>query len=477
MKKNILIIVSLLIMIVALVGCTGVPMLGADSKANNVSSEAALNINAYDILEEFVTDFPNRTSGYTTVDAGVSTDDSKLAAEWISSQFVDMGYDSAYAAQGGLKQFSYKNPITKRTEVGYNVIYTKYSKTKTFDTVVIGAHYDNVSNISVNNVMIGGDGTYSNGTGVVAMLELARVLTVVDLPYNVEFVAFAAKESGSFGSQNYVDSVSKDIKDNMLLMVNFDRVAGGDNVYMYSSEAATDHNKFFYNAASEKSLEIEKLPPFLNPKTTSYFYGEIMYNHEAMNSDSNTFLNSDINIINMISTNFSKTVNGVVIEREGMDNIGYTPNDTFENFVKRLGGGDVAINAINSQIGSVVSVVYHSMLSEDFTKVMKESKPNAGLDLMMNSKMMNVIAYSILGGIILILVVVYFALRDKTKTHPVFIDTPMGRMEAATGKITPHNYTANTKDLSEKIDVFGDDGKDDKVEENKEENNDIFGEF
>ena len=119
---------------------------------------------------------------------------------------------------------------------------------------------------------------------------------------------------------------------------------------------------------------------------------------------------------------------------------------------------------------------------------MIKSEPNGGLDAMMDNKLINIISYSILAGFILILVILYFALRESVKSHPVLVDTPFGRVDRRTGKV----YTSNVSPtISKKIDVFGEDASDtdDVIEsadsgetpllENKKtvDENDIFGEF
>ena len=483
MKKIILCVVSMMIMVAMLVGCTTQPKDVVNYDPS--TSKVVAGIQGYDTYKEFVTNYPARTSGY--IDS-FNKDKSEEAALWISSQLSSYGYSSAFSEQSGLQQFPYTNPITAKSETAYNVVYTKDSTTPNAKTVVIGAHYDNVANIMAGSSMIGGEGAYNNATGIAGLLELARILVDVELDYNVEFVAFGAEESGSFGSKYYINVLDKASRDDIMLMVNFDRLAGGDYVYMYSSEAKTDHNDYFYSKAEENSLNIQTLPSYLRPYMLSYADSNLIYTNEAMMSDSNVFLNNNINIVNIISMNFSDNSTATIKEKAGLGNISYTQNDTFDNMNVRLGGEIKAKSIIDAQIANAVSAVYYSMIGVDFADVMIKSEPNGGLDAMMDNKLINIISYSILAGFILILVILYFALRESVKSHPVLVDTPFGRVDRRTGKV----YTSNVSPtISKKIDVFGEDASDtdDVIEsadsgetpllENKKtvDENDIFGEF
>ena len=90
---------------------------------------------------------------------------------------------------------------------------------------------------------------------------------------------------------------------NYFLMINFDRNAIGDYVYMYSSEAETKHNQFFYDVVKENNLCIADLPAFKS-QAYSFDFSNYLYLHEANYADSQMFLNEGINIINFVSMNF-----------------------------------------------------------------------------------------------------------------------------------------------------------------------------
>ncbi|MFH1314515.1 MAG: M28 family metallopeptidase, partial [Candidatus Eisenbacteria bacterium] len=65
-------------------------------------------------------------------------------------------------------------------------------------------------------------GADDNASGVVAVLECARLLAGLDLDFGLTFVAFSGEELGLLGSDCYVDALSEE--DSILGVINFDMV-------------------------------------------------------------------------------------------------------------------------------------------------------------------------------------------------------------------------------------------------------------
>lgn len=99
------------------------------------------------------------------------------AADYIEATFVQLGYrpkDESYESRG--------KPLR-------NLIAEKRGNAIPEDIILVGAHYDSV---------IGSPGANDNGSGVAAMLELARLLADHPLPRTVRFVAFVNEEPPFF---------------------------------------------------------------------------------------------------------------------------------------------------------------------------------------------------------------------------------------------------------------------------------------
>jgi Zn-dependent M28 family amino/carboxypeptidase len=92
-------------------------------------------------------------------------------------------------------------------------------------TVVIGAHLDSVP---------AGPGINDNGSGSGGILEIAEVYAAQQrTPRNkLRFMWYGAEEIGLVGSTKYVESLTQDEKDDILVMLNFDMI-GSPNFARY----------------------------------------------------------------------------------------------------------------------------------------------------------------------------------------------------------------------------------------------------
>src|SRR3989442_15286033 len=81
------------------------------------------------------------------------------------------------------------------------------------ETIVIGAHYDKVSD---------GCGAIDNWTGIVVLAHLYKSLKDAALNKTVFFVAFGKEEKGLFGSSAMVGAIPKDQLDHYCAMINID---------------------------------------------------------------------------------------------------------------------------------------------------------------------------------------------------------------------------------------------------------------
>lgn len=106
-----------------------------------------------------------------------------------------------------------------------------YIDNKAKYTVVIGAHYDHLGyTTSSTGKKIVNNGADDNGSGTVAMIELARYFSdTIKEKYNLVFLAFSAEEKGLYGSQYFVESNAIDLS-KVAFMMNCDMVGRLDSV-------------------------------------------------------------------------------------------------------------------------------------------------------------------------------------------------------------------------------------------------------
>lgn len=147
-----------------------------------------------DSLQNFGTRHVN--SGYGRSDWGIGA-----AANYIKAQFEKIRADS----QGRLVVFEHQFEVEwagVRSQP-YNIAAFLSGTEEGAGTVLIGAHYDSIS-LDFEDGSAAAPGANDNGSGVAALLELARILSTRNHRASIMFVAFSAEEIQRRGSQAFV---------------------------------------------------------------------------------------------------------------------------------------------------------------------------------------------------------------------------------------------------------------------------------
>ena len=131
--------------------------------------------------------------------------------DWLKNKYTTFGYG---ASQMQEYSYTYSGSVAVCKNLEVTKIGTLYPTT----FIIICGHYDS----------IGGTGTNDNGSGLVTILEVARLLKDIPTEYSIKFINFSGEEDGLKGSQNYVSSVvnATNPKMNIRLVFNLDEVGG-----------------------------------------------------------------------------------------------------------------------------------------------------------------------------------------------------------------------------------------------------------
>jgi Zn-dependent M28 family amino/carboxypeptidase len=86
-----------------------------------------------------------------------------------------------------------------------NVIAVHYGTTKKDEIVVVGAHFDSISQKPTSSA----PGAIDNGSGSTALMLLAQAIGSAEFARTVHFVAFSGEEQGLYGSAHYVKEAKK----------------------------------------------------------------------------------------------------------------------------------------------------------------------------------------------------------------------------------------------------------------------------
>ena len=128
---------------------------------------------------------------------------------WLKAEYLSYGYTAAQ-----MQEYSFANGSTTCKNLVVTKVGTLYPNTY----VIICGHYDTIN----------GKGTNDNGSGVVTIFEVARLLRNIPTEYSIKFINFSGEEDGLLGSQNFVSTVvnATNPKMNIRLVFNIDEVGG-----------------------------------------------------------------------------------------------------------------------------------------------------------------------------------------------------------------------------------------------------------
>ncbi len=164
----------------------------------------------------------------------IGSDSLEQVRAWLTEKYTQYGYTVSY------------DTFSRGQIECYNVIIEKKGDDST-KWVIVGAHYDSVDD---------GPGANDNGTGVVATLQIAKIIKSISTKHSVRIINFSAEETGFNGSSHYVSN-TLDTTDNVLLMINLDQLGGTANAdnSKIVCERDEDDNPIENNQASHLSTD------------------------------------------------------------------------------------------------------------------------------------------------------------------------------------------------------------------------------
>ena len=148
-------------------------------------------------------------------------------ANWLKSEFENICkgrvFFHNYTQSDQNQTYHLKNIICTSNSSNINKQNLSFSSNYN-NTIIIGAHYDSRAK-NINNTYARAPGADDNASGVSAVLELSRILSQLNLKYNLQFVLFSGEEQGLWGSKHYVEYLDKSNRTkNIDFYVNFDMV-------------------------------------------------------------------------------------------------------------------------------------------------------------------------------------------------------------------------------------------------------------
>ncbi len=144
-------------------------------------------------------------------------------ADWLRDGLHSFGYSDAHFHNYSQEGYSLKNVICNR------------SGSSSDGTVLLCAHYDTILKQNLEDVDSKAPGANDNASGVAALLEIARIVSTLDLSRNIQFAFFSGEEQGLWGSTHYAQHI-KENNGNLHVVVNLDMC--GETGYLPTTTTA-----------------------------------------------------------------------------------------------------------------------------------------------------------------------------------------------------------------------------------------------
>lgn len=283
MKKN-RIIISLLFIVLSITSCSQTKNdknltqnynLEKDNETSpSISETPPINKHKFSVLEndlqthlELICNSPRR----------FGTAGEELALSKLVDQLKEYGYNTelqvfpvheqTFETTVGVlgKEYLNTNPFdTESLGDATNIIATKFAKQPTNKTLYITAHYDTTKN---NN------GIIDNGSGVISVLQIAKIFKDIELTINIKFIFFSAEEYYRQGSRYYLSSLTEEERSNSIGCINIDMIGeenAGEIVFKTNGKRTnvisnlykefTDHNFEVGGSSDDLSFYNAKIP-------------------------------------------------------------------------------------------------------------------------------------------------------------------------------------------------------------------------
>lgn len=401
----------------------------------NKNATAASSLVGYDkfsedlelILDDFC-EFKTRIAG---------SDNEKKAAEYIYNYLLDVPYlnpISNSSTKIGVQEFTFLSDYTGNYQKSQNIVFRYSPATDSKKMVILGCHYDAPAyfdEVKGEYVSNENDALNASAGSVATLLMLASNLSTQKLPFNVEFVFFGAGESSFAGSDFYVDGISNEEANNILCMINIDKVSLGDELYFYIDEIETSFSKYITSLFETARIGTRKVNV---SNLSKALIGQnelgLTYSHIGMNSDNIKFMKRKIATVNLFAGAYS---DGLVLgRREYKDkaNVTYSKFDT-RAYISATYGSDVVAKNLYRTFETVEQILMDENFLANTTGSFNQT--NWFYQIFANQKL--VLLISVIAFILVIIIAMYVHYKLTVKSY--FANVEMEFLSSVV-KITEH---------------------------------------
>lgn len=236
------------------------------------------------------------------------------------------------STNNGFQTFNFISTYDEKNYISQNIVFRKNSSANAHKKVILCANYDTTFTYDYSNNDLGigvgvvEQGVNDNGASVGLLLALASYFDECDdLGFDIEILFLGAGSNDFEGAKFYSRGLSDEDAQNILLLINFDKIALGQNTYMYVNEFSTPQEKYYKKLLASNGLRQLTRGNYVtvNQQTES----GLDYTHIGLDGDHSIFMARHINVLNFFSGYYEKPLTYGVCEYEKGDRITYTKND------------------------------------------------------------------------------------------------------------------------------------------------------
>ena len=231
----------------------------------------------------------------------------------------------------GVETFEFECIYDGKMYKSQNVIFKRESLVNTNRKVVLAAHYDQAYILQEDGEYGDGgivsEGVNDSAASVATLLALVKKLDKMpfDYGYDIEVVFFGAGTNDYAGSRYYMRGHTDEMANDILLMINLDKIAVGEHNYIYVNEFKTKQEDYIFKLAKN----FKKLK---NENTVDYSIESpngLNYTHIGLESDHAIFMKRNINVASFFSGNYESALTYGYKEFNNKENITFTENDSY----------------------------------------------------------------------------------------------------------------------------------------------------
>ena len=359
MKKIVKIIISVLCVFSIFIFSSTTKLIG--SASGNFSpylSYVDYSSKVQTILNDFCA-FKTRVAG---------SENEKNASIFIKN-YIDTNISGVEAVnnistQNGVQNFKFISKYTDTYLSSQNIIYRFNAAENTKKKIIICCNYDapyKYDSETGEYVSFDNDALNVSAAGVAALMLLMETLPQYNFNFNIEFVFFGSGEMDFAGSEFYTNGMSEDDVENILCVINLDKIALGSQTYFYIDEVKSQFSNYVSGVLKTYAKEID----LVHLNKTSLVENELglPYSHIALGSDNVKFMKRGIATINFFSGCYEDGIVMGLNEYDGKEVVSYTKNDTISYISENYGD-----NVVSENLFKVNSSIERLLVDKDFVE-------------------------------------------------------------------------------------------------------------